>query len=277
MLINNKMDKEEIIEQTEKPVEQAAAAEETSTPSAREKFLSRISAINPDEKIEDEDAHYERALSYLEQLESETAKRRDADKKLLDVLRSEPELEGITRAVMKGVPTRAAIAKYFDPQDLVPQEGEDDLDAYKQYAQERRQRLEEREKFEKEVEENLSKSEAILVEFTKEHNLDDTKKVELIDTVSSMMDDLYKGILPKELLDHVMRSKMKDIEVSKAFEQGEIKGKNEKIEEKKIIAKKTGDNIPVFNGGKTEEIKEEAPKKSRLDRLVERENRKVFR
>jgi hypothetical protein len=42
-------------------------------------------------------------------------------------------------------------------------------------------------------------------------------------------------------------------------------------------SEKKGDEIPVFNGGNTGEVKEKAPeKKSRLDLLVEREKRKKF-
>jgi hypothetical protein len=244
-------------------------------PTSRDKFHERIKSAYPDDTFEGDDAIYDKASSHLDGLEEFKGKGMEVNQKLITMLRGEPELEGIVKCVLKGMPTRAAIAKYFSPEDLIPAEGEGDFNDYQTSANDRVQRVADRDKFETEVTDNLAESEATLKAFAEEVGLDDNQSAELIDLVSEIMGDLYKGKLPKSLLAHVHKSTTADKQIEDAAADGELKGKNAKIEEKMTGVKKTGDKIPVFNGGKTDEIKEVAPVKiSRLDALVEREQKK---
>jgi hypothetical protein len=254
----------------EVPAEEAAPV-----PTSRDKFYGKIKSSYPEEQFEGDDAIYEKATAHLEDLEGFKSKGMEVNKMLSTVLRGEPELDGIVKAVLKGKPVRAAIANYFSPEDLIPQDGEEDFEAYAASANERSQRVSDRDKFEREVEDNLVESEATLRAFAEEAGLDETQSLELIDVVSEIMGDLYKGKLPKGLLSHVQNSRTKDKAIEQAASDGELKGKNAKIEAVMAGDKKAGDNIPTFKGGAAEEVKEQAPKKiSRLDALVERENRK---
>lgn len=226
-------------------------AEETKTPPTetpampkyRERLRSRFSTENP-QTDEDWDALTERALSEDE----------ENAKVLQDILDSDKDLSTVvSEMIVNGTPFRAAVAKYFDPEDLVAKEGDEDYEYYQRSADERkrmgqefRARGEEKRKNTKEAYDNIDK-------FAEKQGMDAAAKDAFIGFVNTLYNDLSVLKLSPETLTKLYKAMTYDEAVAEAAENGEIDGKNAAIEAQRIrrSSAAAGDGVPTPQGGST--------------------------
>lgn len=210
-------------------------------PKYRERLRSRFSTENP-QTDEDWDALTERALSEDE----------ENAKVLQDILDSDKDLSTVvSEMIVNGTPFRAAVAKYFDPEDLVAKEGDEDYEYYQRSADERkrmgqefRARGEEKRKNTKEAYDNIDK-------FAEKQGMDAAAKDAFIGFVNTLYNDLSVLKLSPETLTKLYKAMTYDEAVAEAAENGEIEGKNAAIEAQRIrrSSAAAGDGVPTPQGG----------------------------
>lgn len=238
-------------------------AEETKTPPTeapampkyRERLRSRFADANPQSDQEWDDLT-ERALSEDE----------ENAKVLQDILDSDKDLSTVvSEMIVNGTPFRAAVAKYFDPEDLVAKEGDEDYEYYqkstderKRMGQEFRARGEEKRKNTKDAYDNIDK-------FAEKNGMDAAAKDEFIGFVNTLYNDLSVLKLTPETLTKLYKAMTYDEAVAEAAETGEIDGKNAAIEAQRVrkTSAANGDGVPTPQGGSAP-VPTPKPKKSTI-------------
>ena len=190
----------------------------------------------------------------------------DNNKVIEDILDSDKDAAAvISEMIVNGTPFRAAVAKFFDPEDLVAKEGDEDYDYYqkstderKRMGQEFRARGEEKRKNTKEAYDNIDK-------FAEKKALDAAAKDAFISFVNTLYNDLSVLKLSMSTLEKLYKAMTFDEAVAEAAETGEIDGKNAAIEAQRV--RKTdaaaGDGVPTPQGGSAP-VPTPKPKKSTI-------------
>ena len=210
-------------------------------PKYRERLRSRYADANPQTDQEWDDLA-ERALSEDE----------ENAKVLQDIIDSDKDLATVvSEMIVNGTPFRAAVAKYFDPEDLVAKEGDEDYEYYqkstderKRMGQEFRARGEEKRKNTKDAYDNIDK-------FAEKQGMDAAAKDEFIGFVNTLYNDLSVLKLTPETLTKLYKAMTYDEAVTEAAKTGEIDGKNAAIEAQRVrkTSAANGDGVPTPQGG----------------------------
>jgi len=232
--------------QAEGETKETKETEETkeSTPEKKPyRWADRLSKEYPDRKYESDD-DYENAMDeYLGELEGYRERGRLANQKLISVFDTNPAVGSIVRDMMEGSSARAALARHFAPEDLVPQEGDDDYESWKKNKIEREESLAKRKKRDEDYANNTKATQAAIEEFVTENGMDDAAAGEFLSYIDTHISDIMNGKLSKDLLGMFHKARNYEAEVAKAREIGEIAGKNQKIVAEKE-KKPVGDGLP---------------------------------
>ena len=229
-------------------VKETTVVEAPAMPKYRERLRGRYADVNPQSDQEWDDLT-ERGFA---EDEEKIKLHEENDKVIQDILDSDKDAAAvISEMIVNGTPFRAAVAKYFDPEDLVAKEGDADYDYYqkstderKKMGQEFRARGEEKRKNEKEAYDNIDK-------FAEKKQMDDTAKDAFIGFVNTLYNDLSVLKLSMQTLEKLYKAMTYDEAVAEAAETGAIEAKNDAIEAarvKKAVAT-SGDGVPTPQGG----------------------------
>ena len=217
-------------------------------PKYRERLRSRYADANP-QTDQEWDELAERG--YAED-EATINGYKDNEKVIQDLLDADKDLSAVVSdMIVNGTTFRVALAKYFDPEDLVAKEGDEDYEYYqkstderKRMGQEFRARGEEKRKNTKEAYDNIDK-------FAEKKALDAAAKDAFISFVNTLYNDLSVLKLSMSTLEKLYKAMTFDEAVAEAAETGEIDGKNAAIEAQRV--RKTdaaaGDGVPTPQGG----------------------------
>ena len=225
-----------------------APTEAPAMPKYRERLRSRYADANP-QTDQEWDELAERG--YAED-EATINGYKDNEKVIQDILDSDKDAAAvISEMIINGTPFRAAVAKYFDPEDLVAKEGDEDYEYYQKSTEERkrmgqefRARGEEKRKNTKDAYDNIDK-------FAAKKALDNAAKDEFINFVNTLYNDLSVLKLSMSTLEKLYKAMTYDEAVAEAAETGEIDGKNAAIEAQRVRKNTAtaGDGVPTPQGG----------------------------
>lgn len=246
-----------------------ATAQAPAMPKYRERLRNRYADANP-QTDQEWDELAERG--YAED-EAKIKEHEDNDKVIQDLIDSDKDLAAVvSEMLLNGTPFRAALAKYFDPEDLVAKEGDEDYDYYQKSAEERmaigkahRERGAQKRSNEKEAYDNIDK-------FAEKHGMDEASKDEFVSFVNTLYNDLSVLKLSPETLEKLYKAMTYDEAVAEAAETGEIEGKNQAIEATRVkkAGATAGDGVPTPKGGSSPATEKPKAKKTIFDELPQR-------
>ena len=236
--------KEEIIAETAN----AQDLEPVETSVVRRRLKQRY----PQEEPQDADAWEQMYGRYMDETDEELGHYREAECRLDELCRAYPEFAEVVREMVAGrVPFRAAVAKVFASEDLIPQEGDEDYEAYLTAFDERLAKADKREQQSREMAENEARSLETIDRFCEEKGLTEEEKDRLVDIINNHFTELlYKRISP-EMLEGFLKQMTFDTAVAEATKAGMLRGRNEKIEALRAQerAGRMGDGLPGGGGG----------------------------
>jgi len=225
-----------------------AAAPAPAMPKYRERLRGRYSDVEPKSEQEWDDLTERGFAEDEERIKTHEAN----DKAIQDILDSDKDAAAvISEMIVNGTPFRAAVAKFFDPEDLVAKEGDEDYEYYQKSSDERRkmgqafrERGERKRQNEKEAYDNIDK-------FAEKKAFDAAAKKEFIDFVNNLYNDMGELKLSLQTLEKLYKAMTFDEAVAEAAETGEIEGKNQAIEAARVkkSAAVAGDGVPTPAGG----------------------------
>ncbi len=238
-------------------------------PKYRERLRERYHDVNPQSDQEWDDlaergyAEDEKRLKDFE----------DNNKVIEDLIDSDKDLAAVTsEMIVNGTPFRAAVAKFFNPEDLVAKEGDEDYEYYQKSSDERKQmgrafreRGAQKRANEKEAYDNIDK-------FAEKKALDAAAKQEFIDFVNTLYNDLSVLKLSMKTLEKLYKAMTFDEAVAEAAETGAIEAKNQAIEAARVkkAADTAGDGVPAPMGGSAPAPTPAPRKKTVFDDLPKR-------
>jgi len=256
-----KRKKEEEVKAQEEEQEEAnlEAQEETEEEEQEEKPQSFQVGEKTFESIEQVNEY----LSTMETEKAEFEKEKEEIKNFVEKV-NDPELIEVLKYVSDGYSYRTAMVKAGLDESIFEVEQDDpDAEELVEAKIQRKKEIERRAKEQEELTRNMQRSETILQEFQEESGFDDQTKEQLIQKMSAMVDDSLQGKITKDTLNLFLQGVNYKKDVTKAREQGEIQGRNQKIHIQK--KRKRGDGIPDLG---SRPIPSEKPKDKTLSKLI---------
>lgn len=238
---------EQVIEQTA-PVQSEEPKENGLSAYYREKY--------PDMTFEAEGDLFEDAAVRLRDAEERNAKYDEANAALAEVMEDYPEFAEIISDLQNGVELRVALARQFDPEDLVVEPGEYVETDWAKAKEERAQRRKEAKERSAAIDANWKESLATL-DSMKEW--DEEKEDEFGQWLGSSLTDIAQGKITPELLKKLRHGFIFEEAVDEARKEGEIEARNSEIEAKRIKKAAAGDGMPQPGASSGPRVEEEAP------------------
>ena len=226
---------------------QAAAAEEP-VKGPREIMYERIRAKSPDMEYEDgSDDYYRRAGDILDELEAKGVRYDDLSGKLMRRFQEDPEEAQTLLDYMDGMPLVAAIRKNMGDEALTMTEESEGWDEYQKAGEDRKKRFHDQEELLNEIRANSEQSDKDFEEWANELGLTDEQKEAVRAQIQGDLENLSRGRVTKEIYGRYRNALNHDADVEAAHKQGNVEGRNEKIEaERKKMA---GSGLPNGSAG----------------------------
>lgn len=223
--------------------DEVTKTESTPETPAIPRWKQHLSQKYPDRQFED-DSEAENA--FYEDYEATNSKLAEAElnnKKVYELIESNPALADVIITMSEGVPFEIALARNVDLEALMPKDGEQNFDTIQQEFEGRKKRLEESRKRIETVESNREKSSQTAQEFYASKQMSDTEVKEFMDFVDNLFDGIFNGDISSKTLEKLYQAYKYEEDVQGALEQGEVNGRNAKIEAKRETISTT-DGLP---------------------------------
>jgi len=234
-------------EETETDTPEKSAAQEKPLPEARSRLIERIRQSLPDQKLEEEDACLEAAIAHIDQLETYQKANNEANQKVIEVFQQQPEISAILSDMVQGASFPEALARNIDIDALEPAKGDPDYNKWAQAKADRQKRIEKAQAYEKRLTDNRKVSIENVVTFQKEKGLSDDERTRFTTQINTVLTDvLEEGKITPEFLDVMYKGLAFQEAIDTARKQGEIRGKNEAIDQKKVRKATQDDGIPTI-------------------------------
>lgn len=219
----------------------------------RDAVLGRLKTRHPDREFVDDEGIFDAIDNDYSEAEAAAEKMKgyeENSKKMVDMFyHGDPRVVAFFNACKDGQdPIDFLIENFGD--DF--REALDSEEGRKKYGEKHQKWLEKVAK-EKELEEeagrNLDESLAMLDQIQQEKGLTDEQAVQLFDTIHQMTLDLAQNKITREIYEFGLKALNYDADVDAAAHEGEIRGRNAKIEEK-LRKKEMPEGIPpTLNSG----------------------------
>lgn len=221
-------------------------AENENQKTKRELFAERLKSRYPDREFTDDEAMYGQAGEDYDAYENELSGYRERESKLEELFAKDPKnaqfLADMARGedpwlvVIERLGTDGITELLNDPEKKAAYE-----EANKRYAE----RLAKEKAIEAEYDRNMEESQRVREE------LDAIHGVEAVDAALGVIDQMTKdaimGKVTKEAVEMAMKIVNRDADLANARSEGEIAGRNAKIEER-MRRQQTGDGMPQMGG-----------------------------
>lgn len=222
-------------------------------------YRDRLKAKFPDMAAQTDEDYNIMSEKYFDDTEAELTRYRDSEKAVSDLIESDPEFKAIVSDMLvNGMPFRVAIAKHIDPEDLVYNEEDDNYDNWQKAKQERLDRAAKYAEMQKEIANNEIETSKVFNEFCDEKNIPEEERDAFLQIINDNLIGLLYKKVDKKFLELCYKGSTYDKAVEQAAKEGEINGRNQKIqaEKAKIEKEKAGDGLPNPSGKQANQEKE---------------------
>lgn len=243
------METKEIIENQE------GTAAESPKPNRRETLVGLMREDYPDSDFADDDDFYDKLIS-------ERGKYKSTEEqagKLREAFVKDPRIAGLLNFAKEGGnPIIYLIEQYGDEfRDALedPDKAEEFGEAHKKYQE----KVAKTKELEEVSATNLQTTAGVLDALQSEFKLTDDEVLDIFQTASQYALDATTNLYTKEYLTAILRAKNYDKDVESAAMEGEVRGRNERIEE--TLRKQKPANVPPTLTGNSGGKATEAPKR----------------
>lgn len=215
----------------------------------RERFQSKY----PEENFDDEEAYYGKILNDFTDADDKIKKYQEDEKKISDMFSADPRSASVWAAWEKGEHPYVALVRIMGKDGLEAIVNDESmLEQLTQANEDYLKRVAEENKLRDEYEHNLEETLKTVDEKQEADGLSDEKMDEALNFLVGIVRDGLMGKFSADNIDMALKAINHDADVQEAAEEGEVKGRNTKIEEK-LRTQKESDGLPGLsgkNGGK---------------------------
>lgn len=175
----------------------------------------------------------------------------DNNKIIDEIIASDKDLAAVIADIIANkIPFRAAIAKRFDPEDLVAKEGDEDYEYYQKSYEERVATGKEIQRIAQERLKNEDEAYDNIDAFCEKKGYSEEDKREFIGFINEFYNSLSMRKITPEILQTLDNARHYEDDMNAAEESGYVAGKNENIAATRNTAKAkaSGDGVPVPSG-----------------------------
>ena len=213
----------------------------------KEKLLERLRQANKGKNFDNDDEVYDQVYDDYAKYDNDIQGYKDNESKLSNLFSSDPRGASFLSEWAEGGNPATILVKMFGTEikDAIddPQKQEEMAKAQQEYLD----RVAESKKLDEEYQKNLQESLSNIESVQKKNNLTDDEVDKAMQLLQQIVTDGVMGKFTPETLDIAMKAINHDDDVKNAGHEGEVRGKNAKIEEKLKTAKKT-DGTPTLDG-----------------------------
>jgi hypothetical protein len=221
-------------------------AENENQKTKRELFAERLKGRYPDREFVDDEAMYGQAGEDYDAYENELSGYRERESKLEELFAKDPKNAQFLADMAAGKDPWIVVIERLGTDGITellndPEKKAAYEEANKRYAE----RLAKEKEIEAEYDRNMEESQRVREE------LDAIHGVEAVDAALGVIDQMTKdaimGKVTKEAVEMAMKIVNRDADLANARSEGEIAGRNAKIEER-MRRQQTGDGMPQIGG-----------------------------
>lgn len=227
--------------------------------SKRDLLTERLRAKYPDKDFSDDEAFYGQISDDFDNLGKELDGYKQREKAFSDMFTSDPRSAAFVTSWRKGEDPTIGLIRRFGP-DI--KEAIDNPDMQEEIAKANKEyvdRVTKSKSMEDEYNKNIANTLSYLEELSKDGQM---KESDIDDAMELLIQIVHDGIVGKfspETIDMAIKALHHDSDVEEAGHEGEVRGRNTKIDEKLAHSKK-GDGIPAIGGRNNTSKSRTAPK-----------------
>jgi hypothetical protein len=226
-------------------------AENSTVKSNREKFTERMKTKYPDREFSDDDALFGQINDDYDNYDKDAAGYQEREKAFSDLFTSDPRSAAFLTSWRKGGNPAIELVRLFGD-DFVeelkdPKKQEELAKASQEYAE----RVAKEKDFDEQYQRNLEETLATLKSIQEEEGKSDEEIDQAMEFLITIMKDGILGKFSRESINMAFKAINHDSHVEEAAHEGEVKGRNTKIEEKLRKASRSDGtaNLDGKNGG----------------------------
>lgn len=248
--------------------QQTAVAEEQPPKSKRELFGERMKSKYPDREFADDEALFGQIGEDYDNYDAEIGRYKEREDKMTELFAKDPNSAQFFADMARGDDPWVGMLERLGADGITdimnnPEKRAEYAAANKKYAE----RVAKSEELQREYDSNLAQSLGELERIQQERGLSDETIDAAYDMIMRISNDALVGKITPETVDLALKAVTHDAEVENARAEGEIAGRNAKIEEK-LRKPKRGDGMPTMSG--TNAAASETKKKGFFDDLPRR-------
>ena len=203
-------------------------------------FVKSAKELYPDKEFKTDSEVYQAVIEETGSLRKYKEENDAANTRVMEVLNGTPEVGEIIKELDNGATFLEALALHVDIDALKPAEGEPDHAAWKKARVKRKEQAAEYKKAQDEIEANIATAGDVLETFRASKEMSKDEVSTFAGKAKDVINDIQNGKLTDKFLEFMYDGMNHKAFLAESREQGEIKGRNEKIVKGK--AKKTGDD-----------------------------------
>lgn len=207
-------------------------AENKANKSNRDLYSERLKAKYPDKEFADDEALFGQINEDYEHYDNELAGYRDREKSLSDLFSSNPRAAAFLMDWRNGEDPLIGMIRKFGDDFKNALEDPENLEALAAASKEYADRIAQEKNFEQQYMSNMNETMAVIEQVKKEEGFSDGQIDEIFVFLTKIMQDAVVGKYSKESIIMAHKALNHDADVELADREGEIRGKNTRIEEK---------------------------------------------
>lgn len=213
----------------------------------RESMSERLAAKYPDMDFADDEVMFGRISDDYDDYDNQLNGYKEREQKLTDMFSSDPRSAHFLTNWSKGSDPVVELVKQFgtDIKDAIddPERLEQIAAANKEFVD----RVAQEKELENEYQANMQESLKAIEDYQQQNGLSDDQVDEVMSFIIGIVGDAVMGKFSPETIDMARKALHHDEDVAAADYEGEVRGKNAKIEEK-LRQQNKGDGVSALNG-----------------------------
>lgn len=223
-------------------------AEEKGVKSRRDQFGERLKAKYPEREYADDEALFGQINDDYDEYDKELSNYRDRESRLTDMFTRDPRSAQFITDMAQGKDPWASLINRIGIDGV--KEMLDDpakLEEFSANNKEYVERMAKQKGLEAEWEQNMRETLSMLEEKQAAEGLSDEDIDKAADWIKDVTNDAVLGIIRPETIDMALKAINHEADVAAASEEGEIRGRNAKVEAQ-LRKPKRGDGTPALGG-----------------------------
>lgn len=213
----------------------------------RDMMIERLKGRYPDKEFNDDEAIYGQLSDDYDDLDKELSGYKEREQKLTDMFSADPKSAHFMMNWKNGADPVVELIRQFGTAIKDALDDPERLEAIAEANKEYLERVAQEKELEEEYQDNLAESLKMLEAYQQEHGMSDEDVDKAMELLVVIVKDGIKGKFSPESVDMAVKAIDYDMDVEDARAEGEIAGKNAKIDEK-LRSRKKGDGVSALNG-----------------------------